>query len=535
MTKRQGIWMVATLALMLGIARAQDSPATSSSTSSSSSSAADNNSPQDSSQQSPPPQPMTPGYGENTSAPGPGENPPISGLDQPGLEPHGAPLSYIQPGATVSESADSNVENTAGGGAVQSISRGLGSMELQRLWSHFDLAAQYIGGVAYYNQRDLGWKLLQQMDIDQKITWKRGQLSLRDSFSYLPEGTFGAAYGSLGSEGIASLGSTSFGTFWNGAGVGALGLVPRLSNVSLGDVSENLTPKSAVTAAGGFAVTHFYGNQPGTTIPYLNDTQVSAEVGYDRSLSARTQVALVYGYQGFDFSSVGSSFHSHIILGMYGHRISGKMDFLIAIGPQITSISFQETACSNQALTLLQCIGQQVPIIVQNVGDKRLGGAGRLRLRYQFTRTSLDLSYERFETSGSGFFAGAQSDIASLRVERRLTRVWNSFADLGYARNSRLLPLSTGQLATCNFPGGVTNAQQLTCPGVNANRYTYGFIGGGLHRSFGHNFHGFVSYQFNELSFDNSYCAGLAVCSRIGNRSVGTIGLDWVPRPIRID
>jgi hypothetical protein len=37
------------------------------------------------------------------------------------------------------------------------------------------------------------------------------------------------------------------------------------------------------------------------------------------------------------------------------------------------------------------------------------------------------------------------------------------------------------------------------------------------------------------LAFDHTYCGGVAVCSRISNRHVGTIGLDWTPRPIRID
>jgi hypothetical protein len=517
MKKRQGIWMLAMLALALVGAQAQDSstPSSGDMPASSSSANTSDGAPQDNSQQAPPP-PVAP-YGQDSTTPPIAENPPISGLDEPNLEPHAAPLSYIQPGATVSESADSNVENSVGGGgAVQSISRGLGSVELQRLWSHFDLAAQYIGGVAYYNQKDLGWKALQQVDVDQKVTWKRGEFSIRDSFSYLPEGNFGAAYGSLGSQGIASLGDTAFGIFWGGSNLGTLGLVSRITNVSIADVSENLTPKSAVTAAGGYAVTHFYGTEPnpvpgGAAISLLNNTQISAQGGYDRILSPRTQVAIVYGYQGFDFASFTTSFHSHVILAMYGHRITGRMDFLIGAGPQITDTTLGGT-----------------------YSDRRLGGAGRARLRYLFSRTSLDLNYQRFETSGSGLFAGAQTDLATLSVEHRLTRVWNVFSDLGYSRNSRLLQLSNGQLATCNLPGE-NNPKLQPCPGVNANTYTYGFIGGGVHRSFGHDFHGFLSYQFNQLAFDNSYCGGLPECNRIGNRSVGTIGLDWTPRPIRID
>ena len=51
--------------------------------------------------------------------------------------------------------------------------------------------------------------------MNQRIKWKRGQLSLRDNFSYLPEGNFGFSYGSLGPSenllGGAFLGGGAFG------------------------------------------------------------------------------------------------------------------------------------------------------------------------------------------------------------------------------------------------------------------------------------------------------------------------------------
>src|SRR5258708_26083165 len=132
------------------------------------------------------------------------------------------------------------------------------------------------------------------MDFDQKITWKRGQLSLRDSFSYLPEGNFGGAYGSLGSAGVSSLGSSAFSSFWGGTAIGALGLAPRIMNVSVADVTESLSPRAAITAAGGYALTHFYGNDITTGGPFIGSSQVSAQVGYNRLLTAHTQVAVAY-------------------------------------------------------------------------------------------------------------------------------------------------------------------------------------------------------------------------------------------------
>jgi hypothetical protein len=252
---------------------------------------------------------------------------------------------------------------------------------------------------------------------------------------------------------------------------------------------------------------------------FIGSAQTSAQVGYNRILTSHTQIALVYGYQAFDFSVLGTAFHSHVIQGMYGHRISGRMDLLLGAGPQITFLS----VCP--LFIVGQCLSGEVP-------DTRLGVAGQARLRYKFPKTSLDLSYQRFQTSGSGLFAGAQSDIARLTVDRPLSRVWTALADLGYSRNSRLQSLSQ---ATCVYPGQANPGGLPPCPGINAKTYSYGFAGVGLHRAFGRDFHGYASYQFNELSFDQSFCGAATACNRISNRSVVTIGLDWTPRPIRID
>ena len=162
----------------------------------------------------------------------------------------------------------------------------------------------------------------------------------------------------------------------------------------------------------------------------------------------------------------------------------------------------------------------------------RRGFASRARLRYKFPKTLLDLDYQRFVTNGSGLFAGTETDLATLNVDRPLTRVWSAFANIGYSHNSRVQPLTRQQVAQCTRPP--SSNSQNACPANNATAYSYGFIGGGLQRAFGRNFHAYISYQFNELSFDDSFCLAGTPCNRVSNRQVVTIGLDWTPRPIRI-
>src|SRR3981189_3032594 len=58
-----------------------------------------------------------PAFGQDNPTTPTTENPPISAIHQPGLEPHAAPLSYLQLGAHISESADSNVGGALGSGS----------------------------------------------------------------------------------------------------------------------------------------------------------------------------------------------------------------------------------------------------------------------------------------------------------------------------------------------------------------------------------------------------------------------------------
>jgi hypothetical protein len=504
--------------------------------------------------QAPAPSPV-PAFGQENPAPPVSENPPISAIDQPGLEPHAAPESFLLPGLHFSESVDSNVGNSLGGSSTSTVTRGLGSLTLQKLWRNYDVAMDYIGGVAYYDQTGIGLEQLQQLDVDNRINWKRGQLAFRDSFSYLPEGIFGfGAYGGggaynagMGSLGAGMLGASAFGgqsNAFNGGASESLapGVVPRVTNLGLADIVENLSPKSAVTMAVGYGFVHFYGNvlSSGTGLPentnFIGSHDFTAQAGYDRVLNAKDQMALSYGYQAFNFSTVGTAIHSNVIQAMYGHRVSGRMDFLISAGPQFTHISANPTICTVSGIEVppppTGCTTNNgLTLVTLHENGNHIGAAGRIALHYRFEKTSVSLSFQRWNTNGNGVFAGSLSNIAHLDIQRRLTRVWDLFSDFGYSKSDRL-----------QQPGSTVNASALS----------YGFAGAGLHRQIGRSLRAFVSYQFNALGFNTDLCPpGTALSgstcetpfggvsptpvNSLSRRQVGSIGLDWTPRPIRLD
>jgi len=449
----------------------------------------------ESSQQTAPSTGAVPAYGQNDIGIS-SENPPLTGLDQPSLEPRATTRSFLVPGVHVSESVDSNIEGKTGNAAIHGVTRAVGTLFLQRLWGHYETDLEYVGGAGFYTIHGRNAHLLQQLDAGQRVMWRTGQLAIRDSFSYLPEGAFGyGAYGGAGSGGLGGgfgnlggiAGSVLGGIF--GAGqFGSLGQEPRITNSTALEVAQSLSRRSSITAAGSYGLVHFIDDSAG----FVNSRQIAAQAGYNYQLTRRDHVALAYGFQRFEYPNFpGSAFRTQIVNLLYGRRISGRLDFLIGGGPQFTTIN-------NPLLGPTQSVS----------------GNGRVRLRYRFPRTTVGLSYSRHNTAGSGFFLGAATDIAELSMGRPINRVWSMTADVGYTRSSRIQPA----IAT-----------------VSAKHFDYVFAGGAVHRPLGRQFRLFISYQFNDVRFDNSCTTLSGPCGGTSQRHIATVGLDWHPRPIRLD
>lgn len=440
--------------------------------------------------------PATVPVGEQSS-----ENPPISGLDQPSLEAPFQTRSFLVLGAHVSEAADSNVGQSTGSSSLNADTRALGSLMLQRISSHAVTALDYVGGIIYYSDFSPGTNQIHQFDGEQRFLWRTGQLTARDEFSYLPEGAFG--YGAYGESGAYNLGLGGLGYIGGAVGqglggiftlgeFGALGQAPRYSNISILDLEQGLSKRSSLTLAAGYGLIRFTGNSPN----FIDSNQITGQAGYDYQISRRSQIALVYGFQQFQYPNLpGSSFHTHVGQFLYGYRISGRLDLVLGAGPQVTVIN-------------------NSPLF--GGSSQRITASARGILRYRFPKTSLGLYYDRYDTSGSGYFLGATSDIVRFSVSRPLGRHWTASSDIGYARNERIEPGFLGLL-----------------PSTTAS-FWYLYAGAALQRQLGRSFSMFLSYQFNDLTFGDAFCTTPG-CNTISLRHVGAIGLDWRPHPFRLD
>src|ERR1017187_8958061 len=440
-------------------------------------------------QDSSPSQPATPpapAFGQNAPVLSP-ENPPVSGLDEPTLELRTASRSFIAPALQVSESADTNGANQLGSNHVQSTSHVLGAFDLQQFWPKSDLFLEYLGGGAFYSSPYKA-KQMHAAGLEAVTRWRTGQATLHDSFSYLPDGSFQNGYGGDPGLGIANAGIGGGVAGFSHGTEGSVGNIPRLANTAILDAVQAINPRSAFTVAGAFTNSHFYD----PTNAFLNGDQYTVQGGYSHLFSRHDQIGAIYGFQLFQFPQVaGGEVYNHVFNVRWSHTITGRLSLIAGAGPQYTDLEFGG------------------PITHWSV-------SARVQLRYKFAHSSLSATYAKFTSPGSGFFAGSETQAARLAYTRPLGRTWTVYADLGYSNNKKL--------------------QNSLFGAQNASSYNEGSAGAVFRKHLGRSYDFFGSYHFSEVAFNvPPGFSGFSGTGRIAHRHVGTIGVEWHPRPTRIE
>ena len=448
------------------------------------------------------------------------ENPPLSGLDQPTAEPAFGGRSYLMPGFQLSESVDSNAAGSSNNYHTSEITRALGSVDLQRIWRQYQLGVDYIAAGDFYagplfTQNQSRATQVHTLAAVQRMLWRTGQLAIRDTFDYLPEGSFGfSSYGgaasfssSLGGGVSGSGAGTGLGGGLGAGGIGSvsygsLGYQPRIDNTTIVDITQGLSPRTTVTMAGGYSISHYL-QVTNPLFPVINSQQTSGQVGYNHLFSRKDQIGLAYGFQEIHFPNAGSgSVTAHVGNVLYGHRISGKLNLTMGAGPQLVIVHHPPIILGN--------------LLIPVPDSKSISANGSVVFSYSVsTRTNVQLAYRRYVTPGSGFYAGANTNSVRLSLGYRLGRRWMTMSDAGYSHNSNLQRSST------------------STSGVTSHSYQFWYAGTSLQRQLGQHFSAFVSYQFNDLGFGS--CPSGGTCGVNTLRHTGMVGFNWHPKPIRLD
>ena len=454
------------------------------------------------------------------------ENPPLSGLDQPSFEPGFGTRSYLAPKVELSEALDTNSLGNFSNSNTTESTRALGSIDLQKLWKLHPFDLDYVGGVDWYNGAGGHVYQVHSLSATQRFLWRTGQLAVRDSFSYLPEGAFGfGSFGGAGAFGAGGLGAGFSGGSGNGifsnVTYGAIGT--QVTNMGIADVTQYLSPRSSVVLTGGYGLTNFLTTPKTSFCPtsvncYFNSQEAIAQLAYNHQISRHDQVALVYAYEELHFpGTTAGSLNVDLWQIEYGHRITGKLDLLLGGGPEWVHRSQSQEELLGIVPTGLPCTNTSALLPCVNVKSSFVTGSGQVSLRYRVSPlTNFSVTYLRFISSGSGFFGGAKTDTGRLNINHLWGRHWTVLLDTGYSHNTALL--------------GATSVAANA-----ATSYSYWYFGGAAHRRLGRHFGVFGSYQYNAFAFGSTCTVGGTGCGSSYGRNVLLIGLNWTPQPIRLD
>jgi len=396
--------------------------------------------------------------------------------------------SYWQPRLAVTVTADSNPLYSPGSSSWTTWSSLLGGVDIHRTSGLSDLLVSYTGGGMFSNNGAAENGVIQQLGITDKLTFRRSTLSVFEQLGYLPESSFGFS----GATGAGLPGSSGAG-LGTGFTPGQSVLTPRDQNLTSSTAVEfdtKLTPRTSLTFVGGYSLLHYFGEE------LADYGGVNFQAGYNYQLTRKDTVAVSYLFNGIRYSNLSQSINANTIQGSYGRRVTGRLAFQIAAGPQfvsstspITSSTTTPGAGTNSVTSLYWSLNSSV--------------------HYQLRRASLSATYTHGVTGGSGVLAGAETDIVSGSIGEQVTRNFNIAWSAGYSRNK-----------------GFTL-------GTNSSSQTFGYWFGGVNvaHPIGRSLDVFANYQLQYQDSSTTGCTGTG-CSTSVIRNQIAFGVNLHKQPI---
>jgi len=400
--------------------------------------------------------------------------------------------SYWQPHMDISSTGDSNPLKAGNQTGWTTFTSFAGGIDVRRTAPGSDLTLSYLGAGTVSNDGDGGNSITQELELNEKLLFRRTVISFIDKLDYLPEAYFG--YG--GGTALSLPGGGSLG-LQGGLGPGDTILTTRgqrISNEFLTELEENTTPRSSFTFVGGYSVLHYFDNN------FLDYGDAVFQAGYNYKMSREDTFAALYRFNAYRYSNVNQSINDHIVQVSYGRRITGELAFQVAAGPEIALLQLPLSGASGSTST--------------PANSTQVGWSLNTSLNYQLRRTALNLTYSHGLSGGSGILAGSTADTVSGYVTRQVTRKLGAQWNLGYSRNRGLAV------------AGVTS------PAAQGSQtFDYWFTGLNLNHPLGRALKVFLSYQLQYQNSNAAFCVG-ATCQSSFVRHLVSAGFSWHDHPI---
>ena len=434
-------------------------------------------------------------------------------VDNSSDEPASAPSSFFMADALGIEGAETD-RGLANYPAWGAYSRVLGGLHFLKIKHRFETAIDYRAGEFFHDTADAyPRRQIQELNATQLVLWKKGELSLADSMSNYAGGSFaspwfgGASLYNLNTGGAGAGIPTISGTsdLFGLTSFGGIGQGEHFTNISVAEVSQLVSPRSVFSAAAGYGITTFFDRHQNL----IDSTQASGLLDYAYEISSKSEVGLAYSYRTFRFPKNQGSVVTSLPELTYKRQISPRFSIQVGVGPEFEKI--KQLHIVTFPIVLPGGLPGRVSIPTE-IHTNAINVSAFGSLLYRFRWANAALSYTRGVSSGSGFYAGANSNSALLSVSWLMFRTWNAGLTAGYAYLSQVAQTQS----------------------VNPTQsYQFWFTGLAVSRRLSKSWSAFAGYQYNNESFANTICAS-SVCNHVLRNSM-LVGVRWRMHPIRLD
>jgi hypothetical protein len=405
-------------------------------------------------------------------------------------------ISFSQLGQTVPDATGKSV--------LTGVSVVSGSLHFTRTGSGAQFSAIYNGGETFnigygaasnFFGQASSHSQFHDLAVTQAIDWARWRVLIGDDFMASPGAAFTGQ--GMGGPGLAAQFSSMLGSSLNSFAQGFqpsetvnTGTALRYRNTILGQAAYSFSRRSAFTFAGSYGLLHFTGTG------YFSSTMLGAQAGYDYLLDPANSIAILASYGKINFHgtgtpttgtptiATGNSTSDYVGALAYGRKITGRLAFQAAVGPQ-------------------------------EIQSYSAGGTGKFHLlfvsvnsalSYERRRSGLSFSYLRGLTAGSGVFLGATTNTFSSSGHYQFTRFWTGTVNGGYSLNNSLAPA-----------------------GAATTQFDNWFLGANLGRRVGP--HAQINFSYGASKQNNPATCLVVSCGGTGLQQTFGLSVNWHLRP----
>jgi hypothetical protein len=414
---------------------------------------------------------------------------PLTGLQNATLGAPNLRHSYWVPGAQYGAYIQSQPINGSSSAQSWYFTNFIGgSLSLLKAWSHSDLVVNYSGGAVLTTENGQSNGTYQLLNVGQSFQLRRWQLLWLDDFSYLPQSQFG--FGGATNLGIPGTGGSLMPT---GPGLGSFvvpnqsiysSFGPRYSNAAIVQATYEITSRQSITLSGSAGLLHF------TQAGNVDTNDYLGSAGYNYILTPKDTIGVVYRFISFHYPGEPQAFGESTISFAYGRKISRRLALKLFLGPEFVTY--------------------RIPI---GTSTSQNTVAASASLQYGFEKGSVSLDYIHGLSGGAGVFTGSELDFLTFSGLRRVTRVWTIKGSAGFAKNSTLGEIISGE--------------------GNQN-YTSWYLGAGVSRPMGRDMNFSFAYSASINQPNVVGCIGVD-CNKTTTQNTLIIFLQWHARPFVIE